>query len=107
MKLTNERTEVMHLYDTEMDMQEMNNLLDYARKNMTVKQLDAELINWAVIDILKKQIEREVGKPSMALKKKANNVHKVRKNVPNSGTAGERAGKAVSEPRGSKATSRR
>jgi hypothetical protein len=97
----------MQLYDTEMDMQEMNNLLDYARKNMTVEQLDAELINWAVIDILKKQIEREVGKPSMALKKKVNNVHKVRKNVSNSGTAGERTGKAVPEPRGSKATSRR
>jgi hypothetical protein len=58
MKILSEKKKIY--YDTKMEFSddEIANLLSYAHKNMPMEVLNDFYIEWAVIDILKREVER-------------------------------------------------
>lgn len=58
MKITNERKSDDWIFDIDLTPEEHELLVDYACNNMSIEEVDSALINWAVVDIIKKQLER-------------------------------------------------
>lgn len=58
MRILNERPCDDVLFDVDLTTEERELLIDYACQNMPLEDVDEMLINWAIVNILKKQIER-------------------------------------------------
>jgi hypothetical protein len=58
-KIVGESTEEVVNLDVEMDNSLVGLLIDYTNANITKKESDQLLLNWAVTDILKKQTKKE------------------------------------------------
>jgi len=61
MRISNFRKSKDSIADLEMSDVEREKILDYARKNCSIGEVDDFLINWALVDLLKKGIKREQG----------------------------------------------
>jgi len=59
LKILKETPEEWVRMDVQMDDSLVDLLVDYAKKNMSKEEIRSELINWAFLDVLKKQITRE------------------------------------------------
>jgi hypothetical protein len=57
MKILNEKPEEVVRMDCEFEDNEQGRLIGYAIKNMTIGELKNLVIEWAFIDILKKQLK--------------------------------------------------
>jgi len=61
MKISDFRKCKDNIADLEMTNEEREKMLDYGRKNCSIGEVDDFLINWALVDLLKKGIKREQG----------------------------------------------
>lgn len=59
MKFDNETKETYYKYEIDLSDEERNTLLNYGCDNILTEEMDNMLIEWAIIDILKKQIKLE------------------------------------------------
>jgi len=59
MRISNLRKSKDSIADLEMSNDERIEMLDYARRNIHLIEIEDFLVNWAFIDLLKKGIQRE------------------------------------------------
>jgi hypothetical protein len=57
MELSNEITETVHRFDVDMTEKEREVFVRHAEKNMSKDERESMLINWSLIDIIKKSID--------------------------------------------------
>jgi hypothetical protein len=74
MKLSKVNKEIFYNYDTDMTEEEWLMFRNYADDNISISELDDMMVNWALVDILKKQITVHA-----LTKKKGNNGKKTKK----------------------------
>jgi len=59
MMLNNEKQETVYKFDVDLEDTERELLLEYAKDNISVERLEDFYIEWAIIDIIQKQVGEE------------------------------------------------
>lgn len=62
MEMSNEVKEVVYKYDLDLTEEEKKTILSYAMSSITQEELDAVMIDWAVVDMLTRHVEEEMKK---------------------------------------------
>lgn len=62
--MTNEVKEIMYRYDLDMTEEEKKTFLSYAMSSITQEELDAVMVEWAIVDMLTRYVEEEKKKIS-------------------------------------------